>query len=143
MGELLQVGLKQAATLRFLTTGNSYQSMQYSFRVEASTLCKFIPEVCKTTIAVYKDEVLCYFKTEEEWKEVAARFSSRWNYHNCLGAVDGKHITIKKPPNAGSYYYNYKGFHSIVLMAVADATYKLLYVDVGAKGMTPLLSEPG
>ena len=73
-------------------------------------------------------------KTKEEWKEVAATFSSRWNYHNCLGAVNGKHIAMKKPPNAGFYYYNYKGFYSIVLMAVADATYKFLYVDVGAEG---------
>ncbi|XP_013407628.1 uncharacterized protein LOC106171725 [Lingula anatina] len=138
MRALLQVRLKLAATLRFLATGNSYPSLQYSFRVEASTICKCIPEVCKAIIAVYKDEVLSCYKTEEEWKDVAARFSSRWNYHNCLGAVDGKHIAIKKPPNAGSYYYYYyyyyKGFHSIVLMAVADATYKFLYVHVRAVG---------
>ena len=77
MREPIQVGLKLAATLRFLATGNSYPSLQYSFRVEASTICKFIPEVCKAIIAVYKDEVLRCPKTEEEWKEVAARFSSR------------------------------------------------------------------
>ncbi|XP_068235626.1 putative nuclease HARBI1 [Palaemon carinicauda] len=116
------------------TTGNSYPSLQYSFRVEASTICKFIPEVCKAIIAVYKVEVLSCPKTNEEWKKVAARFSSRWNYHNCLGAVNGKHIAMKKPPNVGSYYYNYKCFHSIVLMVVADVTYKFLYVDVGAEG---------
>ncbi|XP_064122515.1 uncharacterized protein LOC135226736 [Macrobrachium nipponense] len=37
---------------------------------------------------------------------------------------------MKKPPNSCSY----KGFHSIVLMAVADAGYKFLYVDVGVEG---------
>ncbi|XP_068227845.1 uncharacterized protein [Palaemon carinicauda] len=110
------------------------EHLQYSFRVEASTICKFIPEVCKAIIAVYKDEALPCPKTEEEGKEVATRFSFRWNYHSCMGAVDGKHIAMKKPPIAGSYYYNDKSFHSIVLMAVADATYKFLYVDVYAEG---------
>ena len=107
MREPLQVGLKLVVTLRFLATGNSYPSLQFSFRVEASTICKFVPEVCRAIIEVYKDEVLRCPQTEEMWKEVAAKFSSRWNYHNCLGAVDGKHIAMKKPPNAGSYYYNY------------------------------------
>ncbi|XP_045104920.1 uncharacterized protein LOC123500299 [Portunus trituberculatus] len=104
MREPLQVGLKLAATLRLLATGNSYL---FNFRVEASIIWKFIPEVCQAIIAVYKDEVLCCPKTEEMWKEVVAKFSSIWNCHNCLGAVDGKHIAIKKPLIAGSYYYNY------------------------------------
>ena len=88
MREPLQVGFKLAATLPSLATGNSYPSLQYSFRVEASTIGKFIPEVCKAIIAVYKDEVLRCPNTQEEWKEVATRFSSTWNYHNCIGAVD-------------------------------------------------------
>ena len=43
MRQPLQVGLKLAATLRFLATGNSYTSLQYSFRVAKSTICTFIP----------------------------------------------------------------------------------------------------
>jgi len=31
-------------------------------------------------------------------------------------------------------YYNYKGFHSVVLMALVSATYKFLIVDIGAQG---------
>lgn len=37
-------------------------------------------------------------------------------------------------PMVEAHYYNYKGFHSIVMLALVDANYKFLYVDVGANG---------
>ena len=36
--------------------------------------------------------------------------------------------------NSGTFYYNYKGLFSIVLLAVVDADYKFLYCDIGANG---------
>lgn len=47
---------------------------------------------------------------------------------------DGKHIAIKAKREHGSFYYNYKGFHSVVLLAVVDSNYNFLYVNVGANG---------
>lgn len=72
--------------------------------------------------------------TVEEWEQVANDFAVRWNFPNCFGAMDGKHIIMQCPAHGGSTYFNYKGTHSIVLMALVDANYKFLYIDVGCNG---------
>lgn len=45
-----------------------------------------------------------------------------------------ENIMIKPPPNSRSYYFNYKHSFSIVLLAVIDADYKFIYIDVGCNG---------
>ena len=65
---------------------------------------------------------------------VANEFFTQWQFPNCIGALDGKHIRIVPPPNSGSLYFNYKQYNSVVLMALVDACYKVLYVDIGSYG---------
>ena len=71
--------------------------------------------------AVLKDTYLQTPATPEEWLAVAKDFEELWNFPHCVGAIDGKHIVMRKPHNAGSFYHNYKGQESIVLMAIVDA----------------------
>ena len=48
--------------------------------------------------------------------------------------MDGKHVQWKCLFNSGSYYFNYKSSFSTVLLALVDADYKFLYVNVGCNG---------
>lgn len=62
------------------------------------------------------------------------RFLETWQFPNCLGAIDGKHIHIRAPDNTGTVYFNYKKSFSINLMAVAGPDYKFIMVDIGQVG---------
>ena len=130
----LEPGLKLAITLRYLGTGNSYMSLQYGFRVAFNTISILVIEVYQAIIDEYSAEVMRCPVTPEAWKEVANGFYNRWNLPHCVGAIDGKHIAMRCPRKSGSLFYNYKGFFSVVLLAVVDAEYKFLYVDIGASG---------
>ncbi|XP_049542544.1 uncharacterized protein LOC125955453 [Anopheles darlingi] len=68
------------------------------------------------------------------WRSSENGFSTRWGFPNCVGAIDGKHVRIQCPPNTGSSYISYKGFFSVVLLAVEDPNYKFLIVDIGNYG---------
>lgn len=65
---------------------------------------------------------------------IEEKFRGRWNFPGCVGAIDGKHIQIMCPPESGSLFYNYKKTYSIVLLALVDAEYNILYIDVGTPG---------
>ena len=71
--------------------------------------------------------------------EISRLFESQWNFPNCYGAMDGKHIVIKQPRNSGSYFFNHKGSFSLVLLGLVDANDKFIYVDVAFPLRTNLM----
>lgn len=116
-----------------MSTGLSYGALSDAFKIGTSTVHYIITEVCG---AIW--DKLAPIHMPEPTTSLLLRSSTlymqKWNFPNCVGAIDGKHICVKCPANSGSMYYNYKGYYSIVLQALADAQYKFISIEVGAYG---------
>lgn len=122
-----------ALTLRYLASGDSQQSLTFSFRMSASSVSNIIRE---TTVVIWEKlaEYVKAPRSAHDWLMIEKEFKNLWNLDHCIGAIDGKHVCMENPPNCGSVCYNYKGFYSIVLLAICDANYNFLLVDVGQYG---------
>ena len=117
-----------------MATGETFRSLAFSYRIGRQTVGKIIEEVCQVLWDQLAPTHMRAPQTEDDWKVIAANFEERWNFPNCIGALDGKHVLIKAPWNSGSLYFNYKGTFSIVLLALVDANRKFIFIDVGAYG---------
>ena len=62
----------------------------------------------------FQQEYLVNPTDPEDWKKIEEMFRNRWNVPHAVGAIDGKHIAIKKPKRSGSEYFKYKGYFSLV-----------------------------
>uniref|UniRef100_A0A1A7WNN8 DDE Tnp4 domain-containing protein n=1 Tax=Iconisemion striatum TaxID=60296 RepID=A0A1A7WNN8_9TELE len=120
-----------SVTLRFLATGETFNSLSFQFRIGSTTLSRIVMETCAAITSVLREDYLKAPSTESEWKVIAKDFEDKWHFPHCIGAIDGKHIFIQPPANSGSMFYNYKSRFSVILMAVVDANYKCVYASAG------------
>ncbi|KAJ6648033.1 Protein ALP1-like [Pseudolycoriella hygida] len=124
---------KLVVTLRFLASGSSYADFAFRFRMGASTIRKVIIE----TVNAIVNELLHIMMAKQDqasWTKIADDFYKKWNFPNTLGAGDGKHVGLFCPSKSGSENFNCKKTFSVNLMAVVEASYKFVMIDVGASG---------
>jgi hypothetical protein len=103
------------------------------FKISPNEISRIMQSMLQIIIEALKN-IYLEEPNQEKWNDIAAGFKNNKHFPNCIGAVDGKHIRIKKPNNAGSLFYNYKQFHSTVLLSVVDCAYKFVIVDIGSMG---------
>ena len=116
-----------------MATGDSYKTISFSYRVGKSTIVKIIPEVCEA-LWLHLQPTFMPVPTEPDWLNIALDYERKWQFPNCIGSLDGKHVVIQAPKQSGTLFYNYKGTFSIVLMALVDANYCFTVIDVGGLG---------
>ena len=108
-------------------------TIHFSYRISHASVREMIFETCKALWQELSKRVMVP-PDEARWLQIADGFDAKWQFPNCIGAVDGKHVDIQAPPHSGSLYFNHLGSFSIVLMALVDADYRFIFVDIGDLG---------
>ena len=133
--EAIEPGERLSVTLRYLVTGDAQTTIAASYRMSKTSVSRIIKETTNVIWDVLMEAgYLKVPQNENDWREVAEEFEVKWNFPNCVGAIDGKHVVMQAPVRSGSFYFNYKKSHSIVLMAVVNANYEFTMIDIGDSG---------
>ncbi|XP_038106892.1 FERM domain-containing protein 8 isoform X3 [Culex quinquefasciatus] len=85
---------------RFLATGISYNAIHFSYRIGVSTAAEIVKETCRA-IWNHLQPLHMPQPTEQSFLMVARGYWQLWDFPNCLGSIDGKHIRIQCPPQSG------------------------------------------
>ena len=111
--------------VQHLASGDAQSSIASSYRISPSVVSRTITEVCAAIWEKLSAKgFLCAPHNPTQWKQKA----------HALGAIDGKHVVMQCPARGGSDYFNYKKTHSVVPLAVCNANYEFLLVDIGDAG---------
>ena len=134
MREAIGAAERLSMTIHYLAYGDSQQSLSFAYRIARSTVSVIIHDTCAAIWEALSEVYVSPPQHCLEWKAISEEFDTMWNFPRCMGAIDGKHIAMQCPIKSGSLYYNYKGFFSIVLLAICDAHYNFSFVDIGSYG---------
>ena len=90
---------RRTLTLRSLATGKSFRSLHFQYRISRPAISYILTELCEGIPKKLGPSYLKVPSSEQEWIQIAKQFEEKWNFPDCLGTMDGKHITFQPPPN--------------------------------------------
>jgi len=114
-----------------LATGSNFSTLHFEFLIGISTIPNIVRETCEIIWNILQPIEMAE-PTTDDWLDIAAGYFEKAQFPNCVGAVDGKHIRLECPKNSGTFYYNYKQYFSLILMAICDSNYCFRIIDVGS-----------
>ncbi|XP_055622830.1 putative nuclease HARBI1, partial [Toxorhynchites rutilus septentrionalis] len=130
------IWLEKRIAIALYAFGSSaeYRTIGSLFGVGRTTTGELVIEICNAVVDVVQHEVFdAYPPTSEKISEIVGGFE-KLGFPQCYVAIDGCHIEVKVPKNEATDYYNFKGWHSVILFAAVDHRYRFTYINVGVPG---------
>ena len=109
-----------AMLLKRIGKGLDYREIGDKFGIGTSTACIKVNEAMKL-LDTCKMHIISKLQRGKDFQTMINGFQRKWNFPQCLGAIDGTHIPIKAPLVHHADYFNRKSFHSVILQAVCDS----------------------
>eukprot|EP00304_Pavlova_gyrans_P015026 CAMPEP_0206063014 /NCGR_PEP_ID=MMETSP1466-20131121/58016_1 /ASSEMBLY_ACC=CAM_ASM_001126 /TAXON_ID=44452 /ORGANISM="Pavlova gyrans, Strain CCMP608" /LENGTH=355 /DNA_ID=CAMNT_0053438379 /DNA_START=220 /DNA_END=1284 /DNA_ORIENTATION=- len=119
--------------MHFLGSLESQDTIALSWGLRQSTqvsaiVNRFVDAVCSL------DKHFIYFPEGEEMRAAADGFYEKGGLPRCVGAMDGTHVEIPKPPRHSGDFLYYKGKYTRILHAMVDSKGLFLSVNCGIPG---------
>lgn len=132
--EGVEIPLKQkvALFLWYMANQNSFREISDKFNLSQSSAHRCVVEVLRTFCTMVPTFVSWF--TECEMMQTSAAFRAMCGIDGIIGAIDGCHIKLQRPPVRGGDYLNRKGYYSVVLQGIVDGKGRFRNIFVGAPG---------
>lgn len=88
----VEVNQKVALTLYYLADEGRMRQTANAFGLARSTVSLIVRRVCSTIVECLGPQLIRLPTTEAEVKDKVKKFSDRFGFPQCFGAVDGTHI---------------------------------------------------
>ena len=117
-------------TLYYLGQGGNFRAVANQFGVAVPTVSVIVKEVTSAINKYLLPDLIKFPTTDDELSAAMKTFQ----FPNCIGAIDGYHVKIKKPVEHPTDYYNRKGNYSILIQGLCDGQGKFLSISCGHPG---------
>ena len=87
-----------------------YREMRDKFGIGTSTACMKVNEAMRLLVSS-NIHIISKLQRGIDFQRMINGFQRKWNFPQCLGAIDGTHIPIKAPLVHHADYFNRKSFH--------------------------------
>ena len=124
----MSVETQVAVTLYYLADEGRMRKVSNSFGLGKATVSKVIHYVSSVISEKLGPRYIVLPKTKGEVEKHARNFYHRYGFPQCIGAVDGTHIRIKRPVDNPTDYVNRKG--NFTLNCQGTVEYNYCFIDV-------------